>query len=392
VTQPANLYRVFEKGSRLLNPIVGVPDKFEDPGRPNNRLSDRGKGTLNRVDLALLNVHKTRLNDPHLSFLGTNDQPGDYRSSGCTACHVVYANDRSFVHAGPYAKKGHRGLAVDNPDPTIPKDEPGHPIAHAFTKGIPSSQCMTCHMHQPNSFLNTYYGYQMWTYETDGEAMWPTTRKDPSHKELVELHNRNPEGAAAFGKWGDPEFLANATDLNPSLKHTQFADYHGHGWMFRAVFKTDRKGNLLDAEGNVIPYDDPDKFKGVVPRVDVDGETLAPSTKEHRRAVHLKDIHAERGMHCTDCHFVQDVHGDGKIYSEYQAAISIKCEDCHGTTRAYANLRMSGPAAASMDDRPDLKRLDDPSYKTPWGEARFERKRVDGKTVYLQRSMVHKGK
>ncbi len=25
---------------------------------------------------------------------GTNDQPGDYRASGCTACHVVYANDR----------------------------------------------------------------------------------------------------------------------------------------------------------------------------------------------------------------------------------------------------------------------------------------------------------
>ena len=89
VTQPGNVYRVFEKGSRLggvalgfngaPTPLVGVPDKLEDPGRPNNRLSDRGLGTLNRVDLPLLNVHKTRLNDPHLSFLGTNDQPGDYR-------------------------------------------------------------------------------------------------------------------------------------------------------------------------------------------------------------------------------------------------------------------------------------------------------------------------
>ncbi len=79
-TQPANIFRVFEEGSRLgtvplgLNglpsPAVGLPDKLEDPGRPNNRLSDRGLGTLNRVDLTLLNVHKTRLNDPHLSFLG----------------------------------------------------------------------------------------------------------------------------------------------------------------------------------------------------------------------------------------------------------------------------------------------------------------------------------
>ena len=61
VTQPSNVFRIFEQGSRLgtaalglngLNsPVPGLPDKFEDPGRPNNRSSDRGLGTLNRVDL-----------------------------------------------------------------------------------------------------------------------------------------------------------------------------------------------------------------------------------------------------------------------------------------------------------------------------------------------------
>ena len=40
--------------------------------------------------------------------------------------------------------------------------------------------------------------------------------------------------------------------MNPQLKHTQFADYHGHGWIFRAVFKHDRKGNLLDLDDNII--------------------------------------------------------------------------------------------------------------------------------------------
>ena len=151
VTQPGNIYRVFERGSRLggvalgLNglpiPVVGIPDKLEEPGRPNNRLSDRGLGTLNRVDLPILNVQKTRLNDPHLSFFGTNDQPGDYRSSGCTACHMVYANDRDPVHSGPWARYGNRGMGnvdrgpwTDSPwakpvatDPTIPTDQPGHP-------------------------------------------------------------------------------------------------------------------------------------------------------------------------------------------------------------------------------------------------------------------------
>ena len=186
------MFRVFEKGSRLgavalgfnglAAPTVGLPDKLEDPGRPNNRLSDRGLGTLNRVDLPLLNLFKTRLNGPMLSFLGTNDQPGDYRSSGCTACHVVYANDGSPVSSGPYAKYGNRGHGnvSEDPwgkeviaDPQMPSDEPGHPLRHEFTKAIPSSQCMVCHMHQPNGFLNSYLGFTMWAYETDGDAMWP---------------------------------------------------------------------------------------------------------------------------------------------------------------------------------------------------------------------------
>ncbi len=38
-------------------------------------------------------------------------------------------------------------------------------------------------------------------------------------------------------------------------------------------------------------------------------------------------------MHCVDCHFRQDAHGDGNLYNEPRAAIEITCEDCHGTIR-----------------------------------------------------------
>ena len=72
-----------------------------------------------------------------LNFLGTNDHPGDYRSSGCTACHVIYANDRSPVNSGPYARFGNGGLSFQA-DPTIPSNEPGHPIEHKFAVGIPT--------------------------------------------------------------------------------------------------------------------------------------------------------------------------------------------------------------------------------------------------------------
>ncbi len=422
VTQPSNIFRIFEKGSRLggvalgqnglSSAVPGLPDKNEDPGRPNNRSSDRGLGTLNRVDLPTLNVHKTRLNDPHLSLLGTNDNPGDFRSSGCTACHMVYANDRDPVHSGPYAQFGNRGhgnvgeratwldqagTPGGKADPTIPQDQSGHPVAHRFTRSIPSSSCMVCHMHQPNSFLNTYYGYQMWTYETDGQEMWPAEQKEKTAAERREIMDRNPEGAAQRGKWSDPEFLANvATDVNPKLQHTQFADYHGHGWIFRAVFKMDRKGNLLDKDGKIVPYDKADKFAGVIPplgKADIDRKCFVPQPGQ---PVHLKDIHAEQGMHCVDCHFEQDVHGDTHLYSEYQASIQIQCQDCHGTATELASLRFSGPAAkpaagAGGDVKQDLihsaKNLS--VIKTPWGKPRFETVSKAGRTRLIQRSMLY---
>ncbi len=58
-------------------------------------------------------------------------------------------------------------------------------------------------------------------------------------------------------------------------------------------------------------------------------------------ATRLMDIHFERGMHCIDCHFIQDSHGDGNIYSTNWDAIEVECEDCHGST-TRATLFTSG--------------------------------------------------
>ena len=39
------------------------------------------------------------------------------------------------------------------------------------------------------------------------------------------------------------DFLKDVwTNVNPSAPATQFADYHGHGWNFRAIFKRSRDG------------------------------------------------------------------------------------------------------------------------------------------------------
>jgi hypothetical protein len=347
ITQPGDYFRSFERGGKVFrgNPSeIGVPNPFEEPGKPDNKLSDRGKGTQLLISSPVLNIHKTRLNDPHLSFLGTNDHPGDYRSSGCSACHVVYANDRSPVHSGPYAQYGNQGLS-QTADTTISKTEPGHPLQHQFTLSIPSSQCMVCHMHQPNAFINTYLGYQMWDYESDGKWMYPEKQKKNSNSEAYALLFSNPEEAVLRGKWGDLNFLNEVSALNPKLQRTQFSDYHGHGWVFRAVFNKDRKGKLLDKDGKIIAPELEHKFHGVVPLATADAPYCNEECRNAQKAVHLKDIHAERGMHCVDCHFKQDNHGNGKLYGEFHNAVEIACVDCHGTVTAGANLKTSNAGA-----------------------------------------------
>lgn len=65
----------------------------------------------------------------HLAAFGRNDSAGNYRSSGCSACHMVYAND---------------GLSR-SADPTLSKDFPPHPVRHHLTLAIPTEQCAHCH-------------------------------------------------------------------------------------------------------------------------------------------------------------------------------------------------------------------------------------------------------
>jgi hypothetical protein len=368
ISQPGNVLRVFERGGRKKAEL-GNPNREEDPGKPDDQLSERGFGTELRTDPVFLGLQKTRLLDPVMSLPGTNDHAGDYRSSGCSSCHVIYANDRDPSHSGVYAQFGHSGFSASS-DPTIPKNEPGHPIKHTFTRSIPSSQCMICHIHPGTNMVTTYFGLTWWDNEIDGERMYPAAQHDPSEEQRYQAYLRNPEAAAARGFWGDDKFLAKvgSAEFNSQLKTTQFADFHGHGWIFRAVFNHDRKGNWLDKDGQQIAFDDPQRFG---------------------KAVHLADIHLEKGLQCADCHFAQDNHGNGKIYGEPRAAVEIDCVDCHGTIRNKATLITSGPAApdALRPGEPRGRHLD--ALRTPWGLRRFEWL-PDGKLIQRSMSDEHK--
>jgi hypothetical protein len=403
LSQPGNVLRVFERGGR--RPIeVGIPDPDEEPGRPRNRLSNRGLGTLNRTDPVFIGLQKTRLFDPTLNMVGTNDHAGDYRASGCTACHVIYANDRSKVHSAAYAAAGNQGVS-ETIDPMIPKGRSGHPLKHQFTRAIPTSQCMVCHMHPGTNMVSPYQGLIWWDNETDGDKMYPPETVSRSRTERAAIEADNPEGSALRGLWSDRTFLqrTGTPEFNNTLRQTRFADSHGHGWLFRAVFKRDRQGRLLDSAGQVIENPTPQQLSEAVDYSDTRSFSQRPATDAERQKellnraglpVHLKDIHLERGMHCIDCHFKQDVHGDGNLYGEPRNAVEIACVDCHGTVTTYGTLVTSGPGARILPGKPQgpeergrnlLEGVE--VGRTPFGTERFSR---SGNTIY-QRSMVTAG-
>ena len=72
----------------------------------------------------------------------------------------------------------------------------------------------------------------------------------------------------------------------------------------------------------------------------------ADDPEKFKKAVHLKDIHLEKGMHCVDCHFKQDNHGNGKLYGETarRGRDRLRRLPRHRST-PRRNLMTSGPAA-----------------------------------------------
>ena len=338
VTMSGNILRAFERGGKLSKEI-GIPDKDDKPGAPEFHNSVRGYGTKLSTDPVFLGIQKTRLYDPILWSLGTNDQSGDYRSSGCTACHVIYANDRDPVHSGQYAKYGKWGhtFSGDETMKDVVGKETGHPIKHTLTTAIPSSQCVVCHMHPGTTVTNTYFGTLWWDNESEGSKLYPKHQEKKTERDAYKIKIRNPEGSALRGLWGDVDFLESVFDHNADFNQVQFADFNGHGWLFRNIYKQDLHGNLLDKDNKVVPFDSPNKFKK-----GEKGEPIAGS------AVHLQDIHLEKGMHCVDCHFTIDNHGNGNLYGEVRNATEIMCADCHGTIYKRVTkdtLKTSGNAA-----------------------------------------------
>jgi hypothetical protein len=92
---------------------------------------------------------KTKCLRCHLNSPGPH-RPGDYRSTGCSACHMIYTNDGiSLSHdraIQALQKKREKQNRFERKFASKSlSNRRGYPLLHKFTTAIPSVQCEHCH-------------------------------------------------------------------------------------------------------------------------------------------------------------------------------------------------------------------------------------------------------
>lgn len=228
--------------------------------------------------------------DCHLYSAGANNRYADFRSSGCTACHMQYSMDGRSRSTDPNVNK----LEPTNPDNLNYADSNGeraHVADHmirnvakqingAIVRGINDEACVGCHQGSNRTVL------QYWGIRLD------------QNQDLVN-NTQYPENPVTF-----VNTAADTRLYDPAVANQTFNGRNANQY----ILKEDYDGDGLD--------DTP------------------------------PDIHYEAGMGCIDCHSSRDVHngvaGDpssGKIHSHQDQATTIRCENCHGTVEAYAPVK-----------------------------------------------------
>jgi hypothetical protein len=225
--KPGDVFRVFERGGRNITnlfPETGLPNalgllqRIEEPGRPDIRQSNRGPGTGARISVPVINITKTRLNDPNTWFSAPTTSPATTVPRAAPAATWCTPTTATRATPAPTPNSATGQDADRGPDHPEGRVRPSA-AAHRFTRAIPTSQCMICHMHQPNMFVNSYLGYTMWDYESDAPHMWPEEQQYPEPP-CARCSTAIPRGRRRAGKWGDVDFLKGVSELNPQLSRT----------------------------------------------------------------------------------------------------------------------------------------------------------------------------
>ena len=222
--------------------------------------------------------------DCHLGSAGANNRYGDFRSSGCTACHMRYSLD---------GRSRSTDLNIQKFEPLDPDDidapERPHVDRHLIRSvartlatgetvhGMDDYTCAGCHQGSNRTVM------QFWGIRLD-------------QNQDVRRGHQYPANPVSFTTTADDERL-----FDPHVANNTFNGRNANQYLLHEDY-------------------------------DGDGRDDTP-----------EDVHYQAGMGCIDCHGSHDVHGgtvgdpaSGRIHSRQEQAVAIRCESCHGTVDAYA--------------------------------------------------------
>ena len=313
-TQSTNI----DANGELIDPRIGevartiaVPEHAGEDGELRNALAgdlanDQFNNAVNAADPIAKNgrvrtgsdlakLFQTQVSitcgDCHAGSNGANNRYADFRSSGCTVCHMEYSPDgRSRSTDGNV-----NDFEPLDPD-AVADGERAHVDAHqirsvarilpngAFVRGISDRACVGCHQGSNRTVL------QYWGIRLDQNADLTDGVQYPA----------NP---VTFTNTAQDERLYDPAVANNTFNGRNATQY---------ILQEDYDGDHRD-------------------------DTPA-------------DIHYEAGLGCIDCHGSRDVHAgtnngtadssdddfSGRVMSKMDQVVQIRCESCHGKISAYA--------------------------------------------------------
>ena len=241
--------------------------------------------------------------DCHAYSSGANNRYADFRSSGCTSCHIEYSFDGRSRSTDPNVNK----YEPADPD-AIAAPERAHIMDHqirnvakilpngGFTRGQSDKVCVGCHQGSNRTVL------QFWGIRLDQNQDVVNNVQYPA----------NPQN-----------FVTTANDVrlfDPAVNNNTFNGRNANQYLLEEDYDGDNRDDTPP------------------------------------------DIHYEKGMGCIDCHGSQDVHSGtegspiaGYIMSHQNQVVGATCKSCHGDTEGYAEYTdctdYNGNAASCVTDR-----------------------------------------
>ena len=226
---------------------------------------------------------------------------GDWRASGCAACHIVYS-DKGTYEGG---------------DQAIPKDQKDRPRFHRLTSKVPESQCIHCHNRGGRTGVSFIGTMEAGPYGT------PWTKEGGKQSKL---HGQNYDHLTA-----DVHYERGMTCIDCHTKQ----DLHGDGNLYtkreqaveiecedchgtmdkRTDFKTSW-GNLLtslkEKDGKIVLTGKMDGKEHKVPQIkdakfSPEGHAAMVAIPVHMERLECYACHAQWAPQCYGCHAKQDV-------------------------------------------------------------------------------------